>query len=119
MAIGSSWSPITRATSANALAGIRIVRGSATASFSLLERTLRRKPSVAAMVIVGGQGSIRGTIIGAVAFTLLPEYLRVNETYRLPAFGLLVILSIIFMPEGINGLLDRVQAQRLRRHATA
>jgi branched-chain amino acid transport system permease protein len=75
--------------------------------------------TVAAMVIVGGQGSIRGTIIGAVAFTLLPEYLRVNETYRLPAFGLLVILSIIFMPEGINGLLDRVQAQRLRRHATA
>jgi branched-chain amino acid transport system permease protein len=75
--------------------------------------------TVAAMVIVGGQGSIRGTVIGAVAFTLLPEYLRVNETYRLPAFGLLVILSIIFMPEGINGLIERCRARLAGRHATA
>lgn len=75
--------------------------------------------TVAAMVIIGGQGSIRGTIIGAVAFTLLPEYLRVNETYRLPAFGLLVILSIIFMPEGINGLLERCQTRLRGRHAAA
>lgn len=73
--------------------------------------------TVAAMVIVGGQGSIRGTIIGAVAFTLLPEYLRVNETYRLPVFGVLLILSIIFMPEGINGLLERWTSRR--SHAAA
>jgi branched-chain amino acid transport system permease protein len=75
--------------------------------------------TVAAMVIVGGQGSIRGTIIGAIAFTLLPEYLRVNETYRLPAFGVLVILSIIFMPEGINGVLDRWATRLRRSHAPA
>jgi branched-chain amino acid transport system permease protein len=74
--------------------------------------------TVAAMVIVGGQGSIRGTIIGAVAFTLLPEYLRVNETYRLPAFGLLVILSIIFMPNGINGILVG-ERRGERAHAAA
>ncbi len=68
--------------------------------------------TVVSMVIVGGQGSLRGTVIGALAFTLLPEYLRVAENYRLPAFGLLIVLAIIFMPEGINGLLNRVGGRR-------
>lgn len=75
--------------------------------------------TVVAIVIVGGQGSIRGTIIGALLFTLLPEYLRVTETYRLPLFGLLVILAIVFMPNGINGLLVRSRAGRAEKHAAA
>jgi branched-chain amino acid transport system permease protein len=74
--------------------------------------------TVAAMVIVGGQGSIRGTIIGAIAFTLLPEYLRINEKFRLSAFGFLLIVAIIFMPEGINGLLERWLSRRHGAHAT-
>jgi branched-chain amino acid transport system permease protein len=75
--------------------------------------------TVVAIVIVGGQGSIRGTIIGALLFTLLPEYLRVTETYRLPLFGALVILAIVFMPEGINGLLARSRAARADTRAAA
>jgi branched-chain amino acid transport system permease protein len=75
--------------------------------------------TVVAIVIVGGQGSIRGTIIGALLFTLLPEYLRVTETYRLPLFGLLVILAIVFMPEGINGLLPRSRAATADTRAPA
>ncbi len=68
--------------------------------------------TVVSMVIVGGQGSLRGTIIGALAFGMLPEYLRVAEKVRLPVFGLLLVLAIVFMPEGINGLLDRVRVRR-------
>ena len=68
--------------------------------------------TVVSMVIVGGQGSLRGTVIGALAFTLLPEYLRVAEKIRLPVFGLLLVLAIVFMPEGINGLLNRVRPPR-------
>ncbi len=68
--------------------------------------------TVVSMVIVGGQGSLRGTVIGALAFTLLPEYLRVAEKVRLPVFGLLLVLAIVFMPEGINGLLNRVRPPR-------
>jgi branched-chain amino acid transport system permease protein len=67
--------------------------------------------TVIAMVVVGGRGSVRGTLIGALLFTFLPEYLRVTETYRLPAFGLLIILAIVFMPEGINGLWKRWAAR--------
>jgi branched-chain amino acid transport system permease protein len=68
--------------------------------------------TVVSMVIVGGQGSIRGTTIGALTFTLLPEYLRVAEKVRLPIFGALLVLAIVFMPEGINGLLDRMRERR-------
>ncbi|MEE8110811.1 MAG: branched-chain amino acid ABC transporter permease [bacterium] len=67
--------------------------------------------TVIAMVIVGGQGSIRGTVIGAILFSLLPEYLRAAELYRLPVFGILIILCVIFMPEGINGLINRVMPE--------
>ncbi len=75
--------------------------------------------TVVAMVIVGGQGSIRGTIIGALLFTLLPEYLRVTETYRLPAFGVLIIVATVFLPEGINGLLARWAPRGAKAHAAA
>lgn len=75
--------------------------------------------TVIAMVIVGGQGSVRGTLVGALLFTLLPEYLRMAEQYRLPAFGVLIVVAIIFMPEGINGLLDRLTARRRASHAAA
>jgi branched-chain amino acid transport system permease protein len=60
------------------------------------------------MVLVGGQGSIRGTVIGGLLFYLLPEYLRAAAAWRLSAFGLLIVLAIIFMPEGINGALKKL-----------
>ena len=75
--------------------------------------------TVIAMVVVGGQGSIRGTLIGALVFTFLPEYLRVTETYRLPAFGVLIILAIVFMPDGINGLWNRWTARARGADAAA
>ncbi len=61
--------------------------------------------TVVSMVIVGGQGSIAGTILGALVFTLLPEYLRVVEGARLVIFGALLMAAIVFMPEGLRGLL--------------
>jgi branched-chain amino acid transport system permease protein len=59
------------------------------------------------MVIVGGQASMRGIIIGGAILTVLPEYLRAAQSLRLPIFGLLLILCIIFMPDGINGFLNK------------
>ena len=61
--------------------------------------------TVASMVIVGGQGSITGTILGAVIFTLLPEYLRVVESARLVIFGALLMAATVFLPGGLRGLL--------------
>jgi branched-chain amino acid transport system permease protein len=74
--------------------------------------------TVVSMVIVGGQGSIAGTILGALTFTLLPEYLRVVEGARLVIFGALLMAAIVFMPDGLRGLL-RPTAQRRRQRVAA
>ena len=63
--------------------------------------------TVASMVIVGGQGSVAGTITGALLFTLLPEYLRVAEQARLLVFGAFLMVAIVFLPDGVSGLWKR------------
>ena len=68
--------------------------------------------TVVSMVILGGQGSIAGTILGALLLTLLPEYLRVAERARLVIFGAFLILAIVFMPEGLGGLWRRFRRRR-------
>jgi len=66
--------------------------------------------TVASMVIVGGQGSVAGTISGAVLFTLLPEYLRVAEQARLLLFGAFLMTATVFLPDGVGGLWRRRRA---------
>ncbi len=62
--------------------------------------------NVLIMVMVGGVGSIGGAILGAFIFTIVPEMLRVVESARLIIFGLILLLSIIYLPEGISRSLD-------------
>ncbi len=68
-------------------------------------------------VVVGGSGTIAGPIIGALAMTVLPEMLRLFEQWRLFIFGALLILVIIFFPQGIVGGLRRAWAFAARRTA--
>lgn len=60
------------------------------------------------MVIIGGAGTIAGPIMGAVVFTFLPEILRTLADYRLAIFGLLMIVGILFMPEGMYGIWQKI-----------
>ena len=53
------------------------------------------------MVVVGGRGTLWGPVIGAFIFTFLPEYLRFADTLRLPIFGFLLIVIVLFVPDGI------------------
>lgn len=67
-----------------------------------------------AMLVVGGEGSIIGAILGAVGVTLLPELLRgVGNAYLL-IFGVLVLLILVVLPRGLISLLDRATYQRRR-----
>ncbi|MGE5623575.1 MAG: branched-chain amino acid ABC transporter permease [Methanocella sp.] len=69
------------------------------------------------IIVIGGVRSLGG-IVGA-ALILVPamEYLRAFSEYRLIVYAALLILSLIFMPDGIGGvtqwLLDRRKARRL------
>jgi branched-chain amino acid transport system permease protein len=57
--------------------------------------------SILIMVVLGGKGTVLGPVIGAFVFTFLPEYLRIAKGLRLPIFGLILILGIVFLPKGI------------------
>ncbi len=54
-----------------------------------------------AVVELGGKGTVLGPVIGALIFTFLPEYLRFAKDLRLPIFGFILILGIVFLPRGI------------------
>jgi branched-chain amino acid transport system permease protein len=76
-------------------------------NFVMLEAAL-----VLTGVIVGGIGSLPGAVIGGVVMVLLPEALREIGNLRAFAFGLLLFLSILFLP---RGLFSEVRALALFR----
>lgn len=55
------------------------------------------------MVVLGGLGSIPGTILGASVLTLLPELLRFFSDYRNLFYGALLVTLMIFRPNGLLG----------------
>lgn len=56
---------------------------------------------VLSMVVFGGMGSIVGVVIAALVLSLLPEYLRAFESYRMIVFGAAMVLMMIFRPQGL------------------
>ncbi|MEI7785755.1 MAG: branched-chain amino acid ABC transporter ATP-binding protein/permease [Betaproteobacteria bacterium] len=65
-------------------------------------------------IVVGGLGSILGSILGPVVLVALPELLRAFAEYRQLFFALVLLLTLIFMPQGIAGA---VRGYVLRRFA--
>jgi branched-chain amino acid transport system permease protein len=57
------------------------------------------------MLVIGGLGSIVGALAGALVGVALPEALRIFGEYSMAIYTLLVILTIIFLPNGVAGLL--------------
>lgn len=62
---------------------------------------------ILAMVVLGGMGSILGVIIASLALKLLPEYLRAFAEYRMLVFGAVMVLMMIFRPQGLINDLRR------------
>ncbi len=56
-----------------------------------------------AMVVLGGMGNIWGTMLGALVLGVLPEILRSFAVYRMLIFGVIMVLMMIFRPQGILG----------------
>jgi branched-chain amino acid transport system permease protein len=55
------------------------------------------------MGVIGGISTIWGAILGACLLTFLPEYLRVFQEYDILAYGIILLLILLFMPEGLLG----------------
>ena len=58
---------------------------------------------VVSMCVIGGLGTLRGPIFGAVVLTVLPEVLRFADNYRELVYALLLVIMVRFMPEGLLG----------------
>ncbi len=58
-----------------------------------------------AMIVIGGMGSILGSIIGAVILTGMQQVLAGLLDLQILIFGLSLIIFMIFMPRGIVGML--------------
>ncbi|HGJ66680.1 TPA: branched-chain amino acid ABC transporter permease [bacterium] len=58
------------------------------------------------MVVIGGSGNIWGAILGAILLTWLPEWLIIVKKYDIVVYGLLLMLVMIFMPDGLIGRLS-------------
>ncbi|MFF6995928.1 branched-chain amino acid ABC transporter permease [Streptomyces sp. NPDC008313] len=52
-------------------------------------------------VVLGGMGSTPGVVLGALTISLLPELLRGAENWRYLIFGLLLIVVMVFRPQGL------------------
>ena len=84
--------------------------------------TVERSLDVLVMVVLGGLGSVFGSLLGAVVWTMLPELLRASfipelvrtsDQLRLFVYGLALVLIVILWPTGLmgalNGLAERVE----------
>ncbi len=67
---------------------------------------------ILSIVVLGGLGSIPGTIIGAIVLTAAPEALRSLSNYRMMVYGLLLIVIMIFRPYGLLGGVNLRQVVR-------
>jgi branched-chain amino acid transport system permease protein len=76
---------------------------------------------IVTMVVLGGSGSVTGSVIAAAVLTILPEWLRFLAQYRLVIYSLLLIFMMLFRPEGLMGNreLFRVRRGRSPRRALA
>ena len=65
-------------------------------SFTFIESAI-----VLAIVVLGGMGSQLGIVLAAMAMTILPELAREFDEYRMLLFGLMMVLMMIWRPQGL------------------
>lgn len=71
------------------------------------------------MVVVGGPGYLLGPVVGSAVGILLPEWLRFAQGWYLFVFGSAVIVLMLWLPDGLLSIPDRIRARRQARQASA
>jgi branched-chain amino acid transport system permease protein len=61
---------------------------------------------VLCMVVVGGMGSVAGSILGAVVLVIILEVFQPLGDFRLIVYGALLMIMITFFPNGLVGLFN-------------
>ena len=71
------------------------------------------------MVVVGGPGYLFGPVLGSAVGVVLPEWLRFAQAWYLFVFGAAVVLLMIWLPDGLLSIPDRIRARRQSRLESA
>jgi branched-chain amino acid transport system permease protein len=71
------------------------------------------------MVVVGGAGYFFGPLLGSAVGVLLPEWLRFAQGWYLFVFGSAVVMLMLWLPDGLLSIPDRLKARRHAREASA
>jgi branched-chain amino acid transport system permease protein len=71
------------------------------------------------MVVVGGPGYFLGPVVGAAVGVILPEWLRFAQAWYLFVFGSAVVVLMIWLPDGLLSIPDRIKARRQAKEASA
>ncbi|HUI68199.1 MAG TPA: branched-chain amino acid ABC transporter permease [Nitrospirota bacterium] len=94
--LGSAWAGMTGVFFAAKMAFV------SPESFTFFESVM-----ILCMVVLGGMGSIPGIILGALLLITLPEVFRDFQDYRMLAFGIALVLMMIFRPQGLLGTVKK------------
>jgi len=71
------------------------------------------------MVVVGGPGYFFGPLLGSAVGVLLPEWLRFAQAWYLFVFGGAVVVLMLWLPDGLLSIPDRMRARKLAKLASA
>lgn len=74
------------------------------------------------MMVLGGSGTLFGPVLGAVLITIVMELLRGIPgvgIYMQLSYGLILLLVMMFMPQGISGFIGDIKAKRLQKKLKA
>ena len=74
------------------------------------------------MVVLGGMGSMTGSVLTAILLSVIPEALRAFSQYRMLIYSIILVLMMIFRPIGLFGdyefSLYQVLMKRIRKKKT-
>jgi branched-chain amino acid transport system permease protein len=88
-------------------------RGLGTLQYS--DFTFIKSTDFVIMVVVGGMGSMTGSVITAIALSILPEVLRAFSTYRMLIYSVILVVMMIFRPIGLFGNYEFSLYQLIRK----
>jgi branched-chain amino acid transport system permease protein len=71
------------------------------------------------MIVIGGLGSVIGSVLGAVLLGILPEILREWHALEEVLFGFLLLIFILFIPQGLWGVIQNLWIRTVPRAKTS
>jgi len=94
--LGSAWAGVVGVFFAAKMAFV------SPESFTFFESVM-----ILCMVVLGGMGSIPGIILGALLLITIPEVFREFQDFRMLAFGMALVLMMVFRPQGLLGAMKK------------